>query len=82
MRYFQSNGGMAAREVMVSRAVNAINSGPASAPMAGAYVCQPLDIKNFITSTDEVDFDSSTVEDDPQHFSKVLIILDDQYRGH
>ena len=49
VRYFQSNGGMAAREVMVSRAVNAINSGPASAPMAGAYVATPLGIENFIT---------------------------------
>ncbi|QTD46008.1 caprolactamase subunit alpha [Ottowia testudinis] len=49
VRYFQSNGGMAAREVMVSRAVNAINSGPASAPMAGAYVAGPLGIDNFIT---------------------------------
>jgi N-methylhydantoinase A len=49
VRYFQSNGGMAARDVMVSRAVNAINSGPASAPMAGSYVTQPLGIKNFIT---------------------------------
>jgi N-methylhydantoinase A len=49
VRYFQSNGGMAARAVMVSRAVNAINSGPASAPTAGHYVTQPLGIKNFIT---------------------------------
>lgn len=49
VRYFQSNGGMAARVAMVSRAVNAINSGPASAPMAGSYVTQPLGIKNFIT---------------------------------
>lgn len=49
VRYFQSNGGMAARDVMVSRAVNAINSGPASAPMAGTYVTQPLGIQNFIT---------------------------------
>lgn len=49
VRYFQSNGGMAARDVMVSRAVNAINSGPASAPMAGRYITRPLGIKNFIT---------------------------------
>jgi N-methylhydantoinase A len=45
VRYFQSNGGMAARDVMVSRAVNAINSGPASAPIAGSYVTQSLGIK-------------------------------------
>lgn len=49
VRYFQSNGGMAARDAMVSRAVNAINSGPASAPMAGRYVTQPLGLSNFIT---------------------------------
>jgi N-methylhydantoinase A len=49
VRYFQSNGGMAARDAMVSRAVNAINSGPASAPTAGAYVAGPLGYDNFIT---------------------------------
>ncbi|MEJ7139007.1 hydantoinase/oxoprolinase family protein [Amphibiibacter pelophylacis] len=49
VRYFQSNGGMAARDVMVSRAVNAINSGPASAPRAGAWVCEPLGLANYIT---------------------------------
>ena len=49
VRYFQSNGGMASREAMVSRAVNAINSGPASAPMAGSYFCEPLGISNYIT---------------------------------
>lgn len=49
VRYFQSNGGMAARDVMVSRAVNAINSGPASAPKAGAHVAQPLGFQNYIT---------------------------------
>jgi N-methylhydantoinase A len=40
---------MAARDVMVSRAVNAINSGPASAPKAGAHVAQPLGFQNYIT---------------------------------
>lgn len=49
VRYFQSNGGMASRDAMVSRAVNAINSGPASAPMAGSYICKPLGIENYIT---------------------------------
>lgn len=49
VRYFQSNGGMASRGVMVSRAVNAINSGPASAPMAGRHVAQPLGFESFIT---------------------------------
>ncbi|MCW5322413.1 hydantoinase/oxoprolinase family protein [Verminephrobacter aporrectodeae subsp. tuberculatae] len=49
VRYFQSNGGMASRAVMVARAVNAINSGPASAPMAGRHVARPLGIEHFIT---------------------------------
>ncbi len=49
VRYFQSNGGMASRDAMVSRAVNAINSGPASAPMAGRQVAEPLGFENFIT---------------------------------
>ncbi len=49
VRYFQSNGGMAAREAMVGRSVNAINSGPASAPMAGRYVAEPLGHANYIT---------------------------------
>ncbi|ABM57279.1 caprolactamase subunit alpha [Verminephrobacter eiseniae] len=49
VRYFQSNGGMASRAVMVARAVNAINSGPASAPMAGRHIAQPLGLANFIT---------------------------------
>ena len=49
VRYFQSNGGMAAREVMVSRAVSAINSGPASAPMAGRFLTKPLGLESFIT---------------------------------
>jgi N-methylhydantoinase A len=49
VRYYQSNGGMASRDVMVSRAVNAINSGPASAPQAGLYVGRPLGYDNIIT---------------------------------
>lgn len=49
VRYFQSNGGMASRAVMVARAVNAISSGPASAPMAGRQVAQPLGVAHFIT---------------------------------
>lgn len=49
VRYFQSNGGMASRDVMVSRAVNAINSGPASAPQAGLHIGKPFGINNIIT---------------------------------
>ena len=49
MRYFQSNGGLAVGEIMRRRAVNAINSGPASAPQAGLYVAAPFGIDNIIT---------------------------------
>ncbi|WP_367109949.1 hydantoinase/oxoprolinase family protein [uncultured Psychrobacter sp.] len=49
VRYFQSNGGLALGEVMKERAVNAINSGPASAPQAGLYVAEPFGINNVIT---------------------------------
>lgn len=48
-RYFQSNGGLAPGVVMRERAVNAINSGPASAPQAGLCVAQPFGIDNVIT---------------------------------
>lgn len=49
VRYFQSNGGLATGEHMRGRAVNAINSGPASAPQAGLFVAQPFGIRNVIT---------------------------------
>ena len=49
VRYYQSNGGMASRDVMVSRAVSAINSGPASAPQAALYIGKPFGINNLIT---------------------------------
>ncbi|RBL66957.1 hydantoinase/oxoprolinase family protein, partial [Pseudomonas sp. MWU13-2625] len=48
-RYFQSNGGLAPGAIMSSRAVNAINSGPASAPQAGLCVARPFGIDNVIT---------------------------------
>ena len=49
VRYFQSNGGLAVGEVMRERAVNAINSGPASAPQAGLFIAAPFGIDNVIT---------------------------------
>lgn len=49
VRYFQSNGGLAIGHVMRNRAVNAINSGPASAPQAGLYIAKPFGIENIIT---------------------------------
>lgn len=49
VRYFQSNGGLAVGSMMRTRAVNAINSGPASAPQAGLFVARPFGIDNVIT---------------------------------
>jgi len=49
VRYFQSNGGLAVGNIMRERAVNAINSGPASAPQAGLYIARPFGIDNVIT---------------------------------
>ncbi|MDY0309958.1 MAG: hydantoinase/oxoprolinase family protein, partial [Castellaniella sp.] len=49
VRYYQSNGGMASLEVMASRAVNAINSGPASAPQAAMHIGKPFGYDNLIT---------------------------------
>jgi len=49
VRYFQSNGGLATGAHMRERAVNAINSGPASAPQAGLFVAAPFGIADIIT---------------------------------
>ncbi len=49
VRFFQSNGGLATGQAMTDRSVYAINSGPASAPQAGLYVCAPFKRKNVIT---------------------------------
>ena len=49
VRYFQSNGGLAVGDIMRERAVNAINSGPASAPQAGLFLAAPFGIDNVIT---------------------------------
>jgi len=49
VRYFQSNGGLATGDVMTDRPVYAINSGPASAPIAGLSIANPFKHKNVIT---------------------------------
>lgn len=49
VRYFQSNGGLAVGNIMKERAVNAINSGPASAPQAGLFLAKPFGIDSVIT---------------------------------
>lgn len=71
VRYFQSNGGMAARSGMVSRAVNAINSGPASAPTAGRQVAHPLGFRNYITvDMGGTSFDITLTKDGKTNISK------------
>ena len=49
VRYFQSNGGLATGDVMTDRSVYAINSGPASAPIAGLSIANPFKYNNVIT---------------------------------
>jgi N-methylhydantoinase A len=49
IRYIQSNGGLAAGDVIGKRAVLAINSGPAAAPAAGVFVGAKLGADNLIT---------------------------------
>jgi N-methylhydantoinase A len=49
VRYFQSNGGLAIGQAMSDRSVYAVNSGPASAPMAGLHVTRPFGEQNIIT---------------------------------
>ncbi len=49
VRYFQSNGGLAIGKALSDRSVYAINSGPASAPQAGLFVCAPFKKNNVIT---------------------------------
>lgn len=49
VRYYQSNGGMASLDVMSRLAVNAVNSGPASAPQAAQQIGRPLGYENLIT---------------------------------
>ncbi|WP_310626362.1 hydantoinase/oxoprolinase family protein [Limnohabitans sp.] len=76
VRYFQSNGGMAAREAMVGRAVNAINSGPASAPMAGRHVAKPLGFDNYITvDMGGTSFDITLTKDGKTNVSKDMDFL-------
>jgi len=49
VRYFQSNGGLATGELMIDRPVYAINSGPASAPIAGLSIAKSFNYQNVIT---------------------------------
>ena len=76
MRYFQSNGGLAIGQVMTDRSVYAINSGPASAPQAGLYVCAPFKKKNVITvDMGGTSFDITLTKDGQTNLNKNIDFL-------
>lgn len=49
VRYVQSNGGVASGELVTHKPVTALNSGPASGPIAGLFFGQMQDWDNIIT---------------------------------
>jgi N-methylhydantoinase A len=76
VRYFQSNGGLAIGTVMTDRSVYAINSGPASAPQAGLYVCAPFKMKNVITvDMGGTSFDITLTKDGQTNLNKNIDFL-------
>lgn len=76
VRYFQSNGGLAVGSVMTDRSVYAINSGPASAPQAGLYVCAPFKKKNVITiDMGGTSFDITLTKDGQTNLNKNIDFL-------
>ena len=76
VRYFQSNGGLAVGQVMSDRSVYAINSGPASAPQAGLFVCEPFGKKNVITvDMGGTSFDITLVKDGVTNINKNIDFL-------
>ncbi len=76
VRYFQSNGGLAIGQAMTDRSVYAINSGPASAPAAGLYVCQPFAKDNVITvDMGGTSFDITLVRDGTANINKNIDFL-------
>ncbi|HHJ4328267.1 TPA: hydantoinase/oxoprolinase family protein [Klebsiella pneumoniae] len=76
VRYFQSNGGLAPGHVMRERAVNAINSGPASAPQAGLAVAKPFAIDSVITvDMGGTSFDITLTKSGRTNFSKDVDFL-------
>jgi N-methylhydantoinase A len=76
VRYFQSNGGLAIGQVMTDRSVYAINSGPASAPQAGIYVCAPFKKKNVITvDMGGTSFDITLTKDGQTNLNKNIDFL-------
>ena len=76
VRYFQSNGGLAVGQVMTDRSVYAINSGPASAPQAGLYVCVPFKKNNVITvDMGGTSFDITLTKDGQTNLNKNIDFL-------
>jgi N-methylhydantoinase A len=76
VRYFQSNGGLAIGQAMTDRSVYAINSGPASAPQAGLYVCAPFKKNNVITvDMGGTSFDITLTKDGRTNLNKNIDFL-------
>ena len=76
VRYFQSNGGLAIGQAMTDRSVYAINSGPASAPQAGLYVCAPFKKNNVITvDMGGTSFDITLTKDGHTNLNKNIDFL-------
>ncbi len=76
VRYYQSNGGLAMGQAMADRSVYAINSGPASAPEAGQYVCAPFGKKDVITvDMGGTSFDITLTKDGTTNINKNIDFL-------
>ena len=76
VRYYQSNGGLAVGQAMTDRSVYAINSGPASAPEAGQYVCAPFGKKDVITvDMGGTSFDITLTKDGTTNINKNIDFL-------
>ena len=76
VRYYQSNGGLAIGQAMTDRSVYAINSGPASAPAAGQYVCEPFGKTDVITvDMGGTSFDITLTKDGSTNINKNIDFL-------
>lgn len=76
VRYYQSNGGLAVGQAMTDRSVYAINSGPASAPAAGQYVCAPFGKTDVITvDMGGTSFDITLTKDGSTNINKNIDFL-------
>lgn len=76
VRYYQSNGGLAIGQAMTDRSVYAINSGPASAPAAGQYVCEPFGKRDVISvDMGGTSFDITLTKDGVTNINKNIDFL-------